>query len=367
MQPACQRSSRISNRKRSVRLGYSPDDADAFVLTFAQPVAAGSGYGYGGPLGRPRAGAGRLRCVEAVANGRSVPLAYFVALVIEGALTGTVYVLIALSFVLVYRASSMMNFALGEWVVFAGLMMGLGLQALDLGAAAALAFAGLAMVGLAGGFYHLVMRRLVARPALSAIMATLGLGMVMRGSGLLFVRNNPGLLPPSFATGQVEIGGLPIGVDRLLAAAAAALCTLAVGGFYRFSRAGVALRAVADDPQAAMASGIDVDRQLLLAWALAGLVAAVAGVLWTMITGGGFSVALIGLKLFPIVILGGLDSIAGTVVAAIAIGVLESLGGGYFDESFGSGFGGIAPYIVLLAVLLLRPQGVFGRPPAKRV
>lgn len=292
-------------------------------------------------------------------------MAYFLSLVIDGALNGAVYGLIALSFVLVYRASAMMNFALGEWVVFAGLLAGLGLGALDLGVPAALALAGLAMIGLAAGFYHLVMRRLVARPALSAIMATLGLGMVMRGSGLLFLR---GAGPaPSLVNGEIEFGGLPIGLDRLLAAAVAVLCTLLVAGFYRFSRAGVALRAVADDPQAAMSAGIDVDRQLLLAWSLAGAVAAVAGVLWTMVTGGGFSVALIGLKLFPIVILGGLDSIAGTIVAAIAIGVLETLGAGYVDESLGSGFGGLTPWLVLLAVLVLRPQGLFGRPPAKRV
>ena len=292
-------------------------------------------------------------------------MAYFLALAVDGALNGTVYVLIALSFVLVYRASAMMNFALGEWVVFAGLMASLGLGALDLGAPMAIALAGLAMIVLAGGFYHLVMRRLVARPALSAIMATLGLGMVMRGSGLLFLR---GAGPaPSLVSGEVEIAGLAIGLDRLLAALAAATCTLLLACFYRFSRAGVALRAVADDPQAAMSAGIDVDRQLLLAWSLAGAVAALAGVLWTTITGGGFSVALIGLKLFPIVILGGLDSIAGTIVAAIAIGVLESLGSGYADQSFGSGFGAIAPWLVLLLVLMLRPQGLFGRPPAKRV
>lgn len=292
-------------------------------------------------------------------------MAYSLALAIDGALNGAVYALIALSFVLVYRASAMMNFALGEWAVLAGLLAGLGLGALDLGVAAALALAVLAMIVLAAGFYHLVMRRLVARPALSAIMATLGLGMVMRGSGLLFLRGAQPASAP--VTGAVEIGGLTIGIDRLLAASVAALCTLAVAGFYRLSRLGVALRAVADDPQAAMSAGIDVDRQLLLAWALAGAVAAVAGVLWTMVTGGGFSVALIGLKLFPIVILGGLDSIAGTIVAAIAIGMVESLAGGYADAVFGSGFGGIVPYLVLLAVLLLRPQGLFGRPPAKRV
>src|SRR5262245_60512975 len=116
-----------------------------------------------------------------------------------------------------------------------------------------------------------------------------------------------------------------------------------------------------------MASGIDVDRQLLIVWSLAGMVAVVAGVLWTLVTGGGFGVALIGLKVFPIVILGGLDSIAGTIVAALAVGVLENLGAGYLDEAVGRGFGAIAPYFALLAMLMLRPQGLFGQPRVERV
>ena len=294
-------------------------------------------------------------------------MSYFLALVIDGALAGAIYALIALAFVLVYRASAMMNFALGEWVVFGAVLAGTGLHFLQLGAVGALIFAALGMIALAAGFYRLAVRRLVARPALSAIMVTLGLGMVMRGSGLLLPSAAPGLIPQSVLSEPIMIGGIAIAADRLAAAGVAALCAALIGGFYRFSRTGIALRAIADDPQVAMSAGIDVDRHLMIVWGLSGMVALVAGILWTFVTGGGFGVALIGLKVFPIVILGGLDSIAGTIIAAIAVGVLESLGAGYLDEALGRGFGGIAPYLALLAMLMLRPYGLFGQPRIERV
>ncbi len=294
-------------------------------------------------------------------------MSYFLALVIDGALAGAIYALIALAFVLVYRASAMMNFALGEWLVFGAVLAGTGLHFLQLGTVGALIFAALGMIALAAGFYRLAVRRLVARPALSAIMVTLGLGMVMRGSGLLLPSAAPGFIPQSVLGEPIMIGGIAIAVDRLAAAGVAALCAALSGGFYRFSRTGIALRAIADDPQAAMSAGIDVDRHLMIVWSLSGMVALVAGILWTFVTGGGFGVALIGLKVFPIVILGGLDSIAGTIIAAIAVGVLESLGAGYLDEALGRGFGGIAPYLALLAMLMLRPYGLFGQPRIERV
>jgi len=294
-------------------------------------------------------------------------MSYFLALVIDGALAGAIYALIALAFVLVYRASAMMNFALGEWLVFGAVLAGTGLHFLQLGTVGALIFAALGMIALAAGFYRLAVRWLVARPALSAIMVTLGLGMVMRGSGLLLPSAAPGFIPQSVLGEPIMIGGIAIAVDRLAAAGVAALCAALIGGFYRFSRTGIALRAIADDPQAAMSAGIDVDRHLMIVWSLSGMVALVAGILWTFVTGGGFGVALIGLKVFPIVILGGLDSIAGTIIAAIAVGVLESLGAGYLDEALGRGFGGIAPYLALLAMLMLRPYGLFGQPRIERV
>ena len=310
---------------------------------------------------------GRATLAIIAATRRARFMSYFIPLVIDGALAGVLYALIALAFVLVYKASGMMNFALGEWVVFGAVLAGTGLHYFQLGTVGALIFAAIGMIALTAGFYRLVVRRLVARPALSAIMATLGLGMVMRGSGLLVFSGAPSLLPPSLLSEPMVIDGVAISAGKLACAGVAALCVALIGGFWRFSRTGIALRAIADDPQTAMACGIDVDRHLLIVWSLAGMVAVVGGVLWTFVTGGGFGVALIGLKVFPIVILGGLDSIAGTIVAALAVGVLESLGAGYLDEAVGRGFGAIAPYIALLAMLTLRPHGLFGQSRVERI
>jgi len=291
---------------------------------------------------------------------------YFLTLLIDGALAGAIYALVALAFVLIYKASSMMNFALGEWTVFGAMFTGAGLHALHQGPLVALGIASVAMIGLATGFYRLVVRHLVARPALSAIMATLALGMLMRGVSPLLFSGGQGLRP--LVIDPIDLGGgVAIAADKLLAGTVAALCTALVAAFYRFSRTGVALRAIADDQQVAPSVAINVDRHLLVVWGLAGLLSVVAGVLWTLVTGGGFGVALIGLKVIPIVILGGLDSIAGTVVAALVIGVIEALASGYLDEQLGSGFGGLAPYLLLFAMLTLRPYGLFGQPRVERV
>lgn len=291
-------------------------------------------------------------------------MSYFLALLVQGALAGAIYALIALAFVLVYKASAMMNFALGEWSGLGVVLIGTGLQVMQLGLLAALAFAVLAMMALAAGFYLGVIRRLLGRPAISSIMVTLAFGMIIRAGGQLLPAPSGLQALPSE---PMLIGDVSISGERLAAAAVAVVFTSLIGGFYRFTRVGIALRAIADDEQAAMASGIDIDRHLLIVWSLTGLVAVVAGVLWTHATGGGFGTALIGLKIFPIVILGGLDSIAGTLVAAVSVGVIESLGAGYLDDILGSGFGGIAPYLVLLIMLMIRPHGLFGQPRVERV
>jgi len=294
-------------------------------------------------------------------------MAYFVALALDGVLAGTIYALIALAFVLVYKASRVMNFALGEWMVLGAVLAGVGSPSLQLGTVAALAFAVAGLAALAAGFYWLVARRLVARPAIAAIMVTLGLGMAMRGVGLLAFAGAQPLVPPDLFGQPVSIAGLTIVAGKLATAIVASLGVALIGAFWRYSRTGVALRAIADDPQAAMASGIDLDRQLAVVWSLAGMVAVIAGVLWSWVVGGGFGVAMIGLKVFPVVILGGLDSILGTIVAAILVGLLETLGAGYLDRFLGSGFGAIAPYIALLALLMVRPYGLFGQARVERV
>jgi len=161
--------------------------------------------------------------------------------------------------------------------------------------------------------------------------------------------------------------GIRIPAGRVVALAVAAAAIAGVSAFFRWSRTGVALRALADDQQVALSVGIDVHRHLAIAWGMVGVLAVIGGTLWTIVTGGGFSLVLLGLKVFPIVVIGGLDSIVGSIVGAVAIGVLESLTAGYVDPLLGAGFSSVAPYVLLLGVLFVRPHGIFGRPEARRI
>jgi branched-chain amino acid transport system permease protein len=295
-------------------------------------------------------------------------MSFFVALLVDGILAGVMYALIALAFVLIYKASSMINFALGEWMMFGALLSGFGATLLHLGTWPSLAFAGLGMAAFAAAFGAVVVRRLVARPALSAIMATLALGMVMRGVAHLLPAAAPPLVSqPAMGEPPTMLVDLAVAPEKLVAGAVSVLCVAIVALFYRHSRTGLALRAMADDPQVAASMGIDIDRHLLIVWGLTGAVAAIAGLLWVYVSGGGMGAAQIGLKVFPIVILGGLDSIPGTFVAAILIGVLESLSAGYLEQHLGSGFGAVVPSVVLLAVVILRPHGLLGSSRIERI
>jgi len=294
-------------------------------------------------------------------------MAFLAALVIDGALAGVVYALVALAFVVVYKASRMMNFALGEWLMLGSRLVAAGLHALGLGLVTAIGVAGGVMVAGASAFSRVVLRRLVGQPVIALIMVTIGLGTVMRGSAAIVFTDIPGRIPLPLPQDALVVHGVPVSVDKLVAAAVAAVSIAAVAAFFQRSRTGVALRAIADDQYVAMTVGIDVQRHFAITWALMGGLSVLAGTLWTVVSGGGFGVVLLGLKVFPIVILGGLDSIPGTIVGAITIGVLESLAAGYLDPLVGGGFSSVASYLVLLAVLFVRPYGLLGRPHVERV
>ena len=273
-------------------------------------------------------------------------IVFFLSLLIEGALAGAIYALIALAFVLIYKASRMITFAIGECVMFGALLAGTGMHAMGLSLIGATLFACVGMAAFGLAFNAAVVRRLVTGPAITLIMVTLGLGALMRGAAPLMIHGVPG--PP----------------DKLAAALIAGFCVAVFIWFYERTRTGIALRAICDDQQAALAAGIDAHRHFALVWALTGVISAIAGVLWTVVAGSGFGVALVGLKVFPIVIIGGLDSVIGVMVGAMLIGVFESLGAGYVDPSVGAGFGTVASYLLLIGMLLVRPYGLFGRPPA---
>jgi branched-chain amino acid transport system permease protein len=292
---------------------------------------------------------------------------YFLSIVVSGLLAGTIYALIALAFVVVYKSSRMINFAVGEWVMFGSLLVAAGLHILALGLGLSIVLAEIGMIALAGAFGHLVLRRLAGRPLVSIIMITLGLGALMRGVAAIAFQRVPSEIPLELPSEPLIVQGVIVPVDKLIAAGVAAVCIAIVSWFYRASRTGLALRAIADDQVVAMAVGINVQRHLTLTWAIAGMIAVIAGVLWTLVAGGGIGAVLVGLKIFPIVIIGGLDSILGTIIGAMIIGLLESLSAGYLDQRIGGGFGTIASCLILIAVLFLRPQGLFGQAYAGRV
>jgi branched-chain amino acid transport system permease protein len=291
---------------------------------------------------------------------------FLAALLIDGALAGALYALIALSFVVVYKASRMINFAVGECVMLAARLVAFGVHGLGLGLGGGLAAGCAGMVAVMVGFNETVLRRLAGRPVIALIMITIGLATLMRGGAALLLGGVPTGIIGSMPEPWV-LDGVAIAPEKVVAAGIAVLCIATVSWALQRSRTGVALRAIADDQQSAMAVGIDLHRYFGVTWALAGLISVVGGTLWTVVGGGGFGMALVGLKVFPIVIIGGLDSIGGTIVGAVLVGVLESLAAGYLDPLVGGGFSNIASYLVLLAVLFVRPHGLFGRPDARRV
>jgi branched-chain amino acid transport system permease protein len=294
-------------------------------------------------------------------------LAFFLFLVADGALAGSLYALVALAFVVVYKASRMINFAVGEWTMLGARTAAAASYMLGLGLGGALAVGGAGLVALALLFNQIVLRPLLRSSLLSLIMLTLGVGIFMRGAATVVFAGIPRRIASPFPLDPLVIGGVPLSVDKIVAAAIAAACIAALSWFFHGSRTGLALRAVASDQQVALAVGIDLHRHFAITWALVGVLSVVAGTLWSFASGGGFGIELLGFKVFPIVILGGLDSLPGTIIGAFAVGILESLVAGYLDPIVGGGFSHVASYLVLIATLFVRPWGLFGRPDIERV
>ena len=286
---------------------------------------------------------------------------YFLELSANGAVAGALYALAALSFVVVYKATRIMNFALGEFVMFASAIVAAGVNSMGLALIPALALGGAGMFAIAAGFNRLVLRHLIGRPVIAMIMITIGFGAVLRAVAAFLFSGVPRDIELPIPRGTLDAGGVLLSLNELAAAAVALILIGAVSWFFARTRTGIALRCVADDNQAALAVGIDVRAAFTLVWGLAGAVAVAAGVLWTYITGGGFNMVLVGLKVFPIVIIGGLDSIAGVIVGAMLIGWVEAVAAGYVDPVIGGGFSHVTSYLLLVAMLLVRPWGLFGR------
>jgi branched-chain amino acid transport system permease protein len=285
-------------------------------------------------------------------------------LLTNGVMIGLMYALIALGFVLIYKATDAINFAQGEFVMFAGFIAAAA-ATLPFWVSALMAVAG--MMALGFGLERVVLRPLIGRPVIAVVMATIGLAAVLRGAAvLLFGAGTKAIVIP-VGDEPIYLGPVMLPPVQLVGAGVSIAFLAAFTWFFLKSRTGIAMRAVADSQQVAMAMGINVRRYFALAWAMAGVVSALGGVVWGGMLGIDNQLALVGLKVFPVVILGGLDSIVGAVIGGLIVGIVENLAAGYFDPIVGGGTKDFAPYVLMIITLMIRPYGIFGRRLIERV
>jgi branched-chain amino acid transport system permease protein len=306
----------------------------------------------------------------------------FLETLIGGLMSGMLYSLIALGFVLIYKASGVFNFAQGAMVLFAALAMArfsewipkfTGIEGKVLVNTLAFAGALALMVALAWAIQRLVLSRLVNQEGITLLMATLGITYFLDGFGqTLFgsaiYKIDVGMpKDPLFLFQEVFPGGILVGQEDLIATGLAAALVAALSLFFQFTGTGRALRAVADDHQAAQSIGIPLGRIWVIVWSVAGFVALVAGIIWGSKLGVQFSLSLVALKALPVVILGGLTSVPGAIVGGLLIGVGEKLSEAYLGPMLGGGIEIWFAYVLALVFLLVRPQGLFGEKIIDRV
>ena len=294
-------------------------------------------------------------------------LSFFFLLMSNGLLIGLMYSLIALGFVLVYKATDAINFAQGEFVMIAGFVTAGALMVwgAPLWVAVALALASLVAFGFV--LERVMLRRLIGRPVIAVVMATIGLAAILRGVGPFVIFSGTKPLPLPIRDEPFMLGPIFIPPIQLLGAGVSLAFLAGFGWFFLKSRKGIAMRAVADNQQVAMAMGIDVERYFGVAWAMTGVVSALGGILWGNLLGVDVNLALVGFKVFPVVILGGLDSIPGAIIGGLIVGVVENIAAGYVDPYVGGGTKDFAPYVLMILALMIRPYGIFGKRIIERV
>ena len=285
----------------------------------------------------------------------------------NGVLIGLMYSLIALGFVLVYKATDAVNFAQGEFVMIAGFVAVGALTVAGIPLWISILIALVAMIAFGFALERVMLRKLIGRPVIAVVMATIGLAAILRGLGPFGIFQGTRTLPLPIRDEPFVLGPLFIPPIQLVGGVVSLLFLAAFGYFFLRSRKGIAMRAVADNQQVAMAMGINVQRYFGLAWAMTGVVSALGGVLWGNMLGVDVNLALVGFKVFPVVILGGLDSIPGAIIGGLIVGIVENVAAGYVDPYVGGGTKDFAPYVLMILALMIRPYGMFGKRIIERV
>lgn len=309
-------------------------------------------------------------------------MAFFLETLMGGLMAGMLYSLVALGFVLIYKASGVFNFAQGAMVLFAALAMArfaewipkwLGTDNLLWANLLAFVMAGVCMFAVAWIIERLVLRHLVNQEGATLLMATLGIAHFLEGLGQTLFGSDIYKIDigmpkdPVFLLESVFPGGILINKEDVYAAAIAAALVALLSIFFQKTTTGRALRAVADDHQAAQSIGIPLNRIWVIVWCVAGVVALVAGMIWGSKLGVQFSLATVALRALPVVILGGLTSVPGAIMGGLIIGVGEKLSEVYLGPYVGGGIEIWFAYVLALGFLLIRPQGLFGEKIIDRV
>ena len=291
---------------------------------------------------------------------------FLLEVIIGGILAGVMYSLVALGFVLIYKASGVFNYAQGAMVLFAALtLVGLMEHSVPLVLAILLTMA--IMVGCAFIIERWVLRPLVNQAQIILFMAMIGLNFVFEGGGQIVWGSNVKKLDVGIPENSFELGGVLLNPFDLPAAAVGALLVGFLALFFQKTAVGRALRAVADDHQAALAVGIPLKTIWVIVWSVAGFVALVAGIMWGGKAGVQFSLALIALKALPVLILGGFESVPGAIIGGLLIGIFEKVSEVYWGPAFGGAIEGWFAYMAALVFLMFRPQGLFGEKIIERV
>ena len=298
-------------------------------------------------------------------------MSFFFEVLIGGLLAGVMYSLVALGFVLIYKASGVFNFAQGAMVFFAALTF-VGLQekfALPFWGAFVLALAAMVVLGILTE--RIVLRPLVNQPQITLFMATIGLSFFIEGLAQLIWGTNVRRLDLGIKDEPIaavlERFDMAISSFDLTAALVAGVLVAVLAVFFQVTRVGRALRAVADDHQAALAVGIPLKQIWAIVWSVAGFVALVAGLMWGARNGVQYALTFVALKALPVLILGGFESVLGAIVGGLIIGALEKLAEVYLGPHIGGGIEGWFAYMMALLFLLVRPEGLFGEKRIDRV
>lgn len=290
-----------------------------------------------------------------------------IQVIITGFATGGLYGLIALGFVLIYKATSVLNLAMGEFMTLGAFICFTVLTQIKAPFSLALLLTLAAAIVLGIVVERLILRPLIGEPIISVIMITIGLGVILRG--LIYMiwtptfRNFPQIFPPE----PLDLSFAVVPSGLLWGFVFAIIGTIAFLLIFKFSRTGVAMRAVASDQQAALSMGISVRWVFAMAWCFGAMAAVIGGIVIGNISGISVYMGDIGLKVLAVIILGGLDSIGGAILAGFIIGILENLTGLYIDPLVGGGAKDVAPFFILVLILMIRPYGLFGKQIIERV